>query len=138
MMIEIEIGSDKKPSTNYINLGNQWENNTIDLKFTVPTEYESFYKYILGTKVNNGEDVSVIAPLVDNTITISTLFTQYEGNWFLSVMCRETELDLDDTEIDLAPNEDESIFCSDSFVGKVGKGTISKQMFSNTKFKFRT
>lgn len=136
MMIEIEIGSDKKPSTNYINLGNQWENNTIDLKFTVPTEYESFYKYILGTKVNNGEDVSVIAPLVDNTITVSTLFTQYEGNWFLSLMCREKELNLESDEIDLSPNGEEEIFCSDRFIGVVGEGTVS-QTFLNTKFKFK-
>ena len=47
-MIEIQIGLDGVPSQRSITLGNKYENKDERIHFDLPTEFDSFNKYLIG------------------------------------------------------------------------------------------
>lgn len=131
-MVNIIIGEDRKPSINNLIIGNRYENNSNKITFQVPEKYDSFNKYILGTIRWKNDPISVIIPLSNNTLIISSLLTQYHGNWSLCLMCRETSIEMDTPSVDLTPTETEIVFVSDIIICAVKKGTVDSNTFENS------
>lgn len=132
-MINIIIQEDRKPSINNIVLGNRYENNSEQITFQVPEKYNDFNKYILGTMRWKNNPISVIIPLSNDTLIVTTLLTQYYGDWKLCLMCRETLIDMDSPTIDITPTEYEIVFVSNIIIGSVNKGTVETNVFENYK-----
>lgn len=132
-MINIIIQEDRKPSINNIVLGNRYENNSEQITFQVPEKYNDFNKYVLGTMRWKNNPISVIIPLSNDTLIVTTLLTQYYGDWKLCLMCRETLIDMDSPTIDITPTEYEIVFVSNIIIGSVNKGTVETNVFENYK-----
>ena len=132
-MINIIIQEDRTPSINNIVLGNRYENNSEQITFQVPEKYNDFNKYVLGTMRWKNNPISVIIPLSNDTLIVTTLLTQYYGDWKLCLMCRETLIDMDSPTIDITPTEYEIVFVSNIIIGSVNKGTVETNVFENYK-----
>ena len=134
-MIEIQIGLDGVPSQRSITLGNKYENKDEQIHFDLPTEFDSFNKYLIGV-IKNSKDLenpnrTVILPVVDNIFTVSSSLTYYPGKWDLYLMCREHVLNLEDDLIDISPKQNEHVFISDRILGIVSDSSISEKNLEN-------
>ena len=130
-MIEIQIGLDGVPSQRNITLGNKYENKDESIHFELPSKFDTYNKYVLGVITTETEpNHTVVLPVTNNIMTVSTGLTYYAGKWELQLMCREHELSLEEDVVDIAPRDDEHVFISNTFIGTVNKNKID---YSNIK-----
>lgn len=130
-MIEVKIGLDGVPSPNKIVLGNRWENNDEKIHFDVPVDFDSYNKYVIGVMKQSTGNQTVVLPVKDNIMYVSSDLTYLNGNWNLYLMCRQGTLDLENEEIDLGAQNDEHVFISDGFIGTVNKNMIEQDAIEN-------
>lgn len=130
-MIEIKIGIDGIPSPNKVVLGNKWENNDEKIHFDLPQTFDSYNKYVIGVMKQTTGNQTVVLPVKDNILSVSSDLTYLNGNWYLYLMCRQTPLNMDDKDIDLGAKNDEHVFISDTFIGVVNKNMIDKDFVEN-------
>lgn len=130
-MIEVKIGLDGVPSPNKIVLGNRWENNDAKIHFDVPADFDSYNKYVIGVMKQSTGNQTVVLPVKDNILSVSSDLTYLSGNWNLYLMCRQGVLDLGKDEIDLGAQNDEHVFISDGFIGTVNKNMIEQDAIEN-------
>ncbi len=130
-MIEVKIGLDGVPSPNKIVLGNRWENNDEKIHFDVPADFDSYNKYVIGVMKQSTGNQTVVLPVKDNIMYVSSDLTYLNGNWNLYLMCRQGTLDLNGEEIDLGAQNDEHVFISDGFIGTVNKNMIDQDAIEN-------
>lgn len=130
-MINVHIGLDGVPSERKINLGNKYENKDEVIHFELPTDFDTYNKYVIGVIRVNGENITKVVPVTDNLMIVSTALTYYEGNWSLYLMCRENTLDLETDPVDISAKNNEHVFISDGFIGVVNKSNIEADMINN-------
>ncbi len=131
MMINVQIGTDGVPSERKVILGNKYENNDESIHFDLPQEFDSYYKYVIGVISVNGESHTVVLPVNENIMVVSSALTYYSGNWSLYVMCRENEVNLEAEQIDISAKQGEHVFISDGFIGVVNKSSIESDIVNN-------
>lgn len=131
MMIDVSIGTDGVPSERKVTLGNKYENNDESIHFDLPEEFDSYYKYVIGVISVNGESHTVVLPVNENIMVVSSALTYYSGNWSLYVMCRENEVNLEAEQIDISAKQGEHVFISDGFIGGVNKSSIEADIVNN-------
>lgn len=131
MMINVQIGTDGVPSERKVILGNKYENNDESIHFDLPQEFDSYYKYVIGVISVNGESHTVVLPVNENIMVVSSALTYYSGNWSLYVMCRENEVNLEAEQIDISAKQGEHVFISDGFIGVVNKSSIEADIVNN-------
>lgn len=130
-MIRITIGSDGVPSERKVILGNKYENNDEMIYFSLPQDFDTYKKYVIAVMKVNGENVTRVLPINENIMMVSSSITYYSGNWSLYVMCRQTEIDLSNVNIDISAKDGEHVFISDGFLGIVNKSNIEKDAVDN-------
>lgn len=130
-MINVQIGTDGVPSERKVILGNKYENNDESIHFDLPQEFDSYYKYVIGVISVNGESHTVVLPVNENIMVVSSALTYYSGNWSLYVMCRENEVNLEAEQIDISAKQGEHVFISDGFIGVVNKSSIEADIVNN-------
>lgn len=130
-MINVQIGTDGVPSERKVTLGNKYENNDESIHFDLPQEFDSYYKYVIGVISVNGESHTVVLPVNENIMVVSSALTYYSGNWSLYVMCRENEVNLEAEQIDISAKQGEHVFISDGFIGVVNKSSIEADIVNN-------
>lgn len=131
MMIDVSIGTNGVPSERKVTLGNKYENNDESIHFDLPQEFDSYYKYVIGVISVNGESHTVVLPVNENIMVVSSALTYYSGNWSLYVMCRENEVNLEAEQIDISAKQGEHVFISDGFIGVVNKSSIESDIVNN-------
>lgn len=131
MMINVQIGTDGVPSERKVTLGNKYENNDESIHFDLPQEFDSYYKYVIGVISVNGESHTVVLPVNENIMVVSSALTYYSGNWSLYLMCRENEVNLEAEQIDISARQGEHVFISDGFIGVVNKSSIESDIVNN-------
>lgn len=131
MMINVQIGTDGVPSERKVTLGNKYENNDESIHFDLPQEFDSYYKYVIGVISVNGENHTVVLPVNENIMVVSSALTYYAGNWSLYLMCRQNTIDLDVEQIDITAKPNEHVFISDGFIGVVNKSSIEADIVNN-------
>lgn len=130
-MIEVKIGLDGIPSVGSIVLGNRWENNDEKIYFDLPQEFDQYHKYIVAVMKQKTGNKTVVLPLRDNILVVSSELTYCDGKWNMYLMAREGELDLGYDEIDIGAYNDEHVFISNGFIGIVNKNLIDKEAVDN-------
>lgn len=130
-MINVQIGTDGVPSERKVTLGNKYENNDESIHFDLPQEFDSYYKYVIGVISVNGESHTVVLPVNENIMVVSSALTYYSGNWSLYLMCRENEVNLEAEQIDISARQGEHVFISDGFIGVVNKSSIEADIVNN-------
>lgn len=131
-MIDIQIGLDGVPSQKNILLGNKYENKDEFIHFELPSEFDTYNKYVLGVITTETEpNHTVVLPVTNNIMAVSTGLTYYAGKWELHLMCREHELNLEKDTVDIAPQDDEHVFISDAFIGVVNRNKIDASNIQN-------
>lgn len=132
-MIEMQIGLDGVPSQKSILLGNKYENKDEFIHFDLPSEFDTYNKYVLGAITISGTSTphTVVLPVTNDTLAVSTGLTYYSGKWELYLMCRENKLSLEDENVDISPQNDEHVFISDSFTGTVNKSKVDLTNIEN-------
>lgn len=135
-MINIAIGLDGVPSESRVILGNHWENKDEFIQFDLPTDFDNYHKYMIAihrTKLEDEsyETITRVLPINNNQFVVSTDITYLSGNWFMYVICREQELNLSDTEVDISPNFGEHVFISNSFIGIINSNYIESELVNN-------
>ena len=132
-MIEMQIGLDGVPSQKNILLGNKYENKDEFIHFDLPSEFDTYNKYVLGAITISGTSTphTVVLPVTNDTLAVSTGLTYYSGKWELYLMCRENKLSLEDENVDISPQNDEHVFISDSFTGTVNKSKVDLTNIEN-------
>lgn len=131
MVIEVQIGANGVPSERKITLGNKYENNDESIHFDIPQTFDSYHKYVIGVISVNGENHTVVLPVNENIMVVSSALTYYAGNWSLYLMCRQNTIDLDVEQIDITAKPNEHVFISDGFIGIVNKSNIEADMVNN-------
>ena len=130
-MIELKIGLDGIPSEKSIVLGNKWENNDEKIHFELPQEFDQYHKYVVAVMKQSTGNKTVVLPVTNNILVVSTDLTYHDGKWNMYLMCREGELDLGYDEVDIGAHNDEHVFISDGFIGIVNKNLIDKEVVDN-------
>ena len=130
-MIDLKIGLDGVPSLRKLNIGNKYENNDEIINFILPPEFENYNKYIIAVIKQNGEKITRVLPIVDNTFYISSNITYIAGNWAMYLICRENEVDIEAETIDISAKNGEHVFISDGFIGVVSNSLIDKELIDN-------
>lgn len=132
-MINILIDRSGKTSKENIFLGNQHENLDETLHFSFPSEYNSYFKYITYSYINNGCRITGISPLVDDNFIITSKITKCAGVWELNVICKTSPVNLDDKVIDLTENNStkEHIFISNTISACVSGNSVDVEAFNN-------
>ena len=131
-MIELQIGIDGKVDQQSIILGNKFENQDEQIHFNLPPEFDSYNKYIIAVYRQDGGDITKVLPVNDNIFIITSTLTHKSGRWYLYLMCRQHELNLDDSEVDISAQNGEHVFISDGFIGMVATNYIDKNLVDNT------
>lgn len=131
MMIDVSIGTNGVPSERKVTLGNKYENNDESIHFDLPEEFDSYYKYVIGVITINGENHTVVLPVNENIMVVSSALTYYSGSWSLYVMCRENEVNLEAEQIDISAKQGEHVFISDGLIGVVNKSSIEADIVNN-------
>lgn len=131
MVIEVQIGANGVPSERKITLGNKYENNDESIHFDIPQTFDSYHKYVIGVISVNGENHTVVLPVNENIMVVSSALTYYSGNWSLYLMCRENEVNLEAEQIDISARQGEHVFISDGFIGVVNKSNIEADIVNN-------
>lgn len=127
-MIDLKIGLDGVPSLRKVTIGNKYENQDEIISFELPSEFDTFDKYVISVIKINGQKYTSILPIINNQLIVSTQLTQYAGKWSMYVMAREkTSLDLNTTPVDISAKDNERIFISDGFIGIVSDSEIEKE-----------
>lgn len=127
-MVNIQIGLDGVPSLRKVTIGNKYENQDEVISFELPSEFDSFDKYVISVIKINGQKYTSILPIINNQLIVSTQLTQYAGKWSMYLMAREkTSLDLNTTPVDISAKDNEHIFISDGFIGIVSDSEIEKE-----------
>lgn len=131
-MITIQINSDGTASEKRIVLGNKYENNDEQIVFEVPEELTNHNKYVIATlQVDKDTMINKVLPVNNNVFHVSTAITHREGNWFLYLMCRESQLDLSQSNVDITAKSGEHVFISDGIIGVVNKNNINKDLIDS-------
>lgn len=130
-MLYIEINEDGKPSKDKVELGNRWENNDEVITFSIPQKFNGYFKYLIAVHKNNNASATRIIPIIDSKIIISSAITSLNGYWYMYVVCRSSELDLDVEHVNIAAKANEHVFISDGFIGIINKNKIDKNMVDN-------
>lgn len=91
-MINITINEKGAPSTNTITIGNEHENHDEVIQFTFPSDLEPLNKYAIAKtfRTDKRENVTLVIPLVNDSLTIGQSITSITGTWALYVMCKST------------------------------------------------
>ena len=131
-MIEISISSAGKPSEEMVILGNKYENNDEVIRFTIPENFDSYIKYVIAVIKQDTGDVTKILPVTDSSLYISSELTYLSGRWYLYLMCREHEVDLENPDIDISAKDGEHVFIADGFIGVVKDNGLDKNVIDNT------
>lgn len=127
-MVNIQIGLDGVPSLRKVTIGNKYENQDEIISFELPSEFDTFDKYVISVIKINGQKYTSILPIINNQLIVSTQLTQYAGKWSMYVMAREkTSLDLNTTPVDISAKDNERIFISDGFIGIVSDSEIEQE-----------
>ena len=128
-MVNIQIGLDGVPSLRKVAIGNKYENQDEIISFELPSEFDTFDKYVISVIKINGQKYTSILPIINDQLIVSTQLTQYAGKWSMYVMAREkTSLDLNTTPVDISAKDNERIFISDGFIGIVSDSEIELWM----------
>ena len=128
-MIDVSIGTDGKPSSRCICLGNKYENNDEIVRFNIPDDYRGYAKYVIA--VHHGiKNVTKIFP-VEDSLAVSSGLTYLSGKWYLYLMCREDEIDYSSEDVDISARDGEHVFISDGIVGIVNESMIEKESVDN-------
>lgn len=131
-MVSVVIGRDGACTPRTIVLGNKYENEDEYIQFDLPEEFNNHYNYLIGViETEDAGTVYKIFPIFSNQIIVSVDLTSYEGKWSLYVMCREHELDLSGTDVDITAKTDEHVFISDGFYGLVRDNLLKKSELEN-------
>lgn len=131
-MIELQIGIDGKVDQQSIILGNKFENQDEQIHFNLPPEFDSYNKYIIAVYRQDSGDITKVLPVNDNIFIITSTLTHKSGRWYLYLMCRQHELNLDVPEVDISAQNGEHVFISDGFIGMVATNYIDKNLVDNT------
>lgn len=130
-MIDIQIGLDGVPSQRNITLGNKYENKDEVVQFQLPSEFDSYNKYVIGVIKINKAPHTVVLPVTNNSFYVSSKLTYHPGKWDIYLMCREHELDLSNNPVDVAPKDNEHVFISDRIIGTIVDSSIEKDNVEN-------
>ena len=130
-MIDLKIGLDGVPSLRKLNIGNKYENNDEIINFILPSEFESYNKYIIAVIKQNGEKITKVLPIANNIFYISSNITYIAGNWAMYLMCRKNKIDIEAETIDISAKNGEHVFISDGFIGIVADSSIEKELVEN-------
>lgn len=115
-MTQINFNFKGVPDTSFFSLGNQWENKTKSIQFSLPAEVQNYNKYLVASYFD--KTVTHILPINDNQFVITSTLTSKAGNWEMYVMAREDELVLDEN-VDISPIENKRIWLSNAIIGTV-------------------
>ena len=124
IIVDIKIGIDGVPSEKNILLGNKYENNDTIINFELPSDFDTYNKYIITV---NGNTTRVL-PLTDDRLVVSSALTELAGNWAMYLMCRESTIDLSVDNPDISAKENEHVFISDGFIGTVANIQIDRRL----------
>lgn len=91
-MINITIDGKGAPSINTITIGNEHENRDEVIQFTFQSDLEPLNKYAIAKtfRTDKRESVTLVIPLVNDSLTIGQSITNVTGTWALYVMCKST------------------------------------------------
>ena len=130
-MIELSIGLDGVVSEKKINIGNKYENNDEVINFTLPSEFDSYNKYIIAVIKQDDTKITKVLPVTNNQFSVSTSITYIAGAWSMYLMCRENEVDTEAEQVDISAKNGEHVFISDVFIGVVSNSLIDKELIDN-------
>lgn len=130
-MINITIGLDGIPSEKKVLLGNQWENKDEEIFFNLPHEFDDYHKYMIAVIKQDGGNKTVVLPINDNIFVVSSAITYLSGKWYMYVMCRQNEINIESENIDIGALDGEHVFIADGFVGIVNTTLIDKSSVDN-------
>ena len=125
-MINIIINQCGVPDKKVVLLGNKYENNDEEIQFDLPSEFENYNKYLIAVQnLPFNEKITRLLPITDNKIIVSSALSSRSGKWYMYVMCRENEIDMDKENIDISAKQSEHVFISDGIIGIVQDNLIS-------------
>lgn len=130
-MVELKIEKSGVPTPNKIVLGNRWENNDEIIHFDLPSTFDNYHKYVIAVMKQSDGNKTVLLPIKNNMIYVSTALTCFSGKWNMYVMCRQKALDLNNANVDIGAQIEEHVFISDVFIGIVNKNMIEKESIEN-------
>ena len=130
-MVELKIEKSGVPTPNKIVLGNRWENNDEIIHFDLPSTFDNYHKYVIAVMKQSDGNKTVLLPIKNNMIYVSSTLTCLSGKWNMYVMCRQKALDLNNTSVDIGSQIEEHVFISDVFIGIVNKNMIEKENIEN-------
>lgn len=131
-MIDIIYSSDGEPSEKMVIIGNKYENNDETIHFILPQEFDSYSKYVIAVMKKDTGNVTKIFPVKDSSLIVSSELTHLAGRWYLYLMCRDHEIDVESEDIDISAKNGEHVFISDGFIGVVKDNYLDKEVIDNT------
>lgn len=131
-MINVTINQSGVPDKKAIVLGNKYENKDEEIQFELPSQYDNYNKYLIAVQnLPFDEKITRVLPITNNTIIVSSALTSHSGKWYMYVMCREKEIDIDAENIDISAKQNEHVFISNGIIGIVQDSLICGQEINN-------